>query len=107
MDVAPGKLTVINKINRLHERTSRMVSSDYTSSSEGLLNKENSFSIHGRNILSLAIKICQFLHGLSPGFLNNVFRKNSSNTYALRNPQELHSRNPNIFRYETETLYDT
>ena len=39
--------------------------------------KDNSFSIHERNIESLAIEIYKFLNGLSPSFLNNVFHKTS------------------------------
>ena len=47
--------TINNKINRLHERALRIVYSDFKSSFEGLLMKDNSFSIHERNIQSLAI----------------------------------------------------
>ena len=41
--------------------------------------KDNSFSIHAKNIQSLAIKIYKFLNGPSPTFLDNVFHKNISN----------------------------
>ena len=61
---------IINKINRLHERALRIVYSDFKSTFEGLLMKDNSFSIHERNIQSLAIEIYKFLNGLSPSFLN-------------------------------------
>ena len=60
--------TINNKINRLHERALRIVYSDFKSSFEGLLMKDNSFSIHERNIQSLAIKIYKFLNGLPPVF---------------------------------------
>ena len=66
--------------------------------------KENSFLIHERNIQSLAIEIYKFLNGLSPIFLNNVFHKNISNSYDLRNHKELYSRNPKTVRYGTETV---
>ena len=72
--------TIINKSNRLHERAVRIVYSDFKSSFEGLLLKENSFSIHERNVQSFAIEIYKFMNGLSPSFLNNVFRKNISNS---------------------------
>ena len=85
--------TINNKINRLHERALRIVYSDFKSSFEGLLMKDNSFSIHERNIQSLAIEIYKFLNGLSPSFLNNVFHKNISNSYDLRIHKELYSRN--------------
>ena len=96
--------TIINKINPLHERALSIVYSDFKSSSEGLLMKDNSFSIHERNIQSLAIEIYKFLNGLSPSFLNNVFHKNISNSYDLRNHKELYSRNPKTVRYGTETV---
>ena len=86
--------TINNKINRLHERALRIVYSDFKSFFEGLLMKDNSFSIHERNIQSLAIEICQFLNGLSPNFLNNVFQKDISNSYDLQNHKEGYSRNP-------------
>ena len=72
--------TIINKSNRLHERAVRIVYSDFKSSFEGLLLKENSFSIHERNVQSFAIEIYKFVNGLSPSFLNNVFCKNISNS---------------------------
>ena len=76
MDVAIEK-----EINRLHERASRIVYSDYTAFFEGFLNKDNSFSIHERNIQSLAIENYKFLNGLSPSFLNNVFKKQNPQTH--------------------------
>ena len=96
--------TINNKINRLHERALRIVYSDFKSTFEGLLMKGNSFSIHERNIQSLAIEIYKFLNGLSPSFLNNVFHKNISNSYDLRNHKELYFRNPKTVRYRTETV---
>ena len=75
-----------------------------TNSSRYLLMEDNSFSIHERNIQSLAIEIYKFLNGLSPSFLNNVFHKNISNSYDLRNHKELYSRNPKTVRCGTETV---
>ena len=55
MDVTFEKY-INNKINRLHERASRIVYSNYASSFQGLLNKDNAFSIHE----SLAIEIYKY-----------------------------------------------
>ena len=96
--------TTNNKINRLHERALRIVYSEFRSSFEGLPMKDNSVSIHQRNIQSLAIEIYKFLSALSPSFLNNVFRKNISNSYDLWNHKELYSRYPKTVRYGTETV---
>ena len=62
MDVALEKY-IINKINSVYEGDSKIVYSDYTSSIENPLNKENSFSIHEKKIQSLAIEIYKFLNG--------------------------------------------
>ena len=96
--------TINNKINRLDETALRIVYSNFKPSFEGLLMKGNSFSIHERNIQSLAIEIYKFLNGLSPSFLNIVFHKNISNSYDLRHNKELYPRNPKTVRYGTETV---
>ena len=74
--------TIDNKINRLHERALRIVYSDFKTSFAG---QDNSFSMHGRNIQSLAMEIYKFLNGLSLSIPNSVFYKNISNSYKLRN----------------------
>ena len=96
--------TLNNKISRLHERTLRIVYSDYKSSFCELLEKDKSFSIHHKNIQSLAIKICKFLHNLSPCIMNNIFKVNQTVPYDLRKRNVLQSRNPSSVRYGTETI---
>ena len=61
-----------NKINRIHERTVRLVYSGYISSCEDL-EKESSFSIHCQNIQDLAIKTFKLLLGLSLKTMENPF----------------------------------
>ena len=60
--------TINKKINCLNERALSIVYSDFKSSFEGLLKKDNFFLWHERNIESLAIEIYEFLNGLSPVF---------------------------------------
>ena len=52
--------TMNGKIDRIHERALRLVYSDYVSSFDKLLKKARSFSIHHKNIQSLAIEIYKF-----------------------------------------------
>ena len=49
-----------NKINRLHERALKIVYSDYKSSFNTLLEMDGSYSVHHRNIQSLALEIYKF-----------------------------------------------
>ena len=62
-----------DKINRLHERSLRIVNNDFESLYEELLSKCNSFSIHGQNIHRLAIEIYKVANGLSAGEFENLF----------------------------------
>ena len=65
--------TLNNKTNRLHERALRIANSVYKSSFNELLQQGNSFIIHHRNNQSLITEIYQFLNGLFPSIMINVF----------------------------------
>ena len=95
--------TLNNKINRLHERALRIVYSDYKSSVNTLLEKDGSFSIHHKNIQSLAIEIYKFLHGPSPDIMDEIIKFHRPPTYNLRTRQELYSRNAKTVTYGRET----
>ena len=82
----------------------RTVYSDYNSSFNKLLDKDGSFTIHQRNVQSLAIEIYKYLHGLSPAILNEVFKVNKTIPYDLRIRNELYARNPKTVRYGTEAV---
>ena len=62
-----------NKINRIHERALQITYNDKSSSFQDLLKKDNSVSIHHRNIRTLPTEIFKFLQGLSPPILSEVF----------------------------------
>ena len=49
--------TINKKINRFHERSLRIVYSDQSSTFEELLERDKTFSIHHKDIQSLAIEI--------------------------------------------------
>ena len=51
-----------NKINRLHERCLRATYNDGLSSFEELLERDNSVSVHNRNIRCLAIELFKVFH---------------------------------------------
>ena len=65
--------TMNMKINRIHERTLRLVYQDYNSTFEELLSKDNSLCFHHRNIHQVAIEMYKVKHNLSPPFMKDIF----------------------------------
>ena len=55
-----------NKINSLHERALRITYGDRSSSFENLLKKDNSVSIHHRNIQALATEMFKVENNIAP-----------------------------------------
>ena len=73
------------KLNRLHERCSRIIYNDKQSSFIKLLEKDNSLSIHRRNLPILAIEKFKVSNGLSPVPVNDIFKLIGEKTYNLGN----------------------
>ena len=72
------------KINMLLERFLRIIYNNPQSSFTELVNKDNSVSIHIRNIQRFAIEMFRFYNGLSPPLMNNIFKLKAGNSYSLR-----------------------
>ena len=64
---------VNSKINHLQERSLRIVYIDYIAAFEDLLKKDNSFKIHNKNILSLAIELFKVKKGIANPILCDIF----------------------------------
>ena len=69
-----------NKINCIHERALSITYKDKSSTFQELLEKDNSVSIHHRNVQKLAIQIYKVLHSLSPPILNDIFCPSHAHT---------------------------
>ncbi len=65
------------KINHIHERALRLVYNDYITSFKELLRRDNSVSIHHRNIQNVAIEMYKVMNDLSPLFINDIFVKST------------------------------
>ena len=74
---------VNNKINYLYERSLRIVYKDNISSFKDLLKKDRSFTIHQRNIQSLAIELFKVKGNLSNNIMYDIFQTKKIN-YNLR-----------------------
>ena len=71
-----------NRINRLHERSLRVVYRDNLSSFEELLFRDKSFTIHERNIQHLAIELFKAKNGLSSKFISEIFCLKENRLYG-------------------------
>ena len=84
-----------NKINSIHDRALRIAYNDNQSTFEELLSKDNSVSIHHRNLQVLVMEVFQIKNNVALEFLNEIFQ-NRALPYNLRtNPNfcsgQLHS----------------
>ena len=94
---------VNNKINHLHERSLRIVYKDNYSSYVDLLVKDKSFTIHQRNIQSLAIELFKVKRNLSNVIMCNIFKKRTL-TYNLRSQTDFVRDCVNTRRYGLNSL---
>ena len=62
-----------NKINKLHERSLRIVYNNDTSRSEELLSKDKSVTIHSSNIQTLSIEMYKGKYNLSLPITQDIF----------------------------------
>ena len=94
--------TLNNHINKIHERSLRIVYKDEYSSFDEFLKQDHSFTIHERNIQTLAIEIFKVINGISPEIMNEVFPLKETLQYCTRFPFK--SQNVRTVAYGTETL---
>ena len=91
-----------NSINRIHERKLRIAYNDYISPFVSLLEKDDSVTIHQRNILTLALEIFKTENGLNPSFMKNICCPTQHN-YITRNKCFAHP-NPRTVTYGIESF---
>ena len=92
------------KINRLHERCLRIIYNDKRSSFIKLLEKDNSVSIHQRNLQILAIEMFKVSNGLSPVLMNDIFKLRGEQTYNLRKLSQFYRPKVNSVYNGTESV---
>ena len=92
-----------HRINRLQERSLRILYEDDISSFEVLLQKDNSVTIHTRNIQILATEMYKVYNNKSPDFICQLFPK-SNVTYNLRRGSDFVRPAVNTVWWGTETV---
>ena len=73
-----------NKINNIHKRALRIVYQDKKSNLQDLLQKDNSVSIHMKNLQYLATEIYKVKNSLSPEIMIEIFIFQENENYNLR-----------------------
>ena len=91
-----------NLINRIHERALRIAYNDYPCDFNHLLEKDDSVTIHHKNIQALAIEIYKTMNDLNPVFTKEIFSLKPHN-YPLRS-QNLVYPNPRSVSYGLESF---
>ncbi len=74
-----------NRINRIHERSLRIVYRDASSSFKALLGRDGSFTVHERNVQTLGIELHKVAYGISPEIMRLVFPTKPSIKYPWEN----------------------
>ena len=95
--------TLNNKINNLHERALRIAHKNDKLTFKELLNIDNSYTIHQRNLQKLATEMYKIKNNISSSLMNELFPLNK-NTYDLRNKRCWETSNVRTVSYGTETL---
>ena len=75
-----------------------------TSSFTDLLEIDNSFSVHHRNIQVLATEIYTFVNSLSPKLVSDCFKLNNMTVYNTRNRSTFYSQQVRTVYHGTESL---
>ena len=92
-----------NLINKVHERSLRLITNDENSSFETLLQNINDITVHQRNLQILMTEVYKIIKGEAPAIMKNsfIFRENIHN---IRNFQFIANENKNTVRYGLDTM---
>ena len=90
-------------INKIQERSLRIVYKDYISSFNELLAIDNSVTVHQKNLQKLMVEIFKVKNGYAPTIIKNLFEMVDI-SYNLRNDMKIKSQNVHTVSYGTESL---
>ena len=97
------KKSINNRINCLHERALRLIYCDDTTSFQELLQRDNSVTIHQKNIQALAILMYKVVNNIAPNIVSDLCSF-SNVKYNLRSRSQFHQPSVNTVWNGLETI---
>ena len=91
------------RINHLHERALRIVYNDNESTFQDILKKDNSVSIHHKNIWLLRIELYKVKNNLSTNLMSEIFNLRSID-YYLRSQTDFIQGHVKVVNYGLKSL---
>ena len=94
---------IMHKMNKIYKRSLRLLLKNYTDDFQYLLRSSGDKSIHQRCINSLLIEVYEYIHGLSPEIMNEVF-STRVNIYNTRQFNDFETNIPTSNRYGLNSI---
>ena len=91
-----------NRINKINERSKRIVTDDKNSNFKDLLEPNNQITVHQRNLQVLMTQVIKIINSLSPQIMDNFFIF-CEYTHNVRDFQVISNENKKTVRYGQET----
>ena len=91
-----------NLINKIQERSLRLITNDKTSTFEHLLQANNEITTHQRNLQVLMAEVFKIINGFAPPIMEDFFLFRE-NTHSIRNFQIISNESKKTVRYGLET----
>ena len=96
--------SLVSKINRVHKSFLSLLYNDTESSFEQLLSKENTFTIHQKNIQKVMIEMFKSKNDIGPKLLKDIFQNSNYKGPTLRKPMDLKKSNICTQKYGERSL---
>ena len=95
--------SINKKMNNLHERALRLIYCDHSSDFQELLQRDNSVTIHQKNIQALAIMMHSVVSNIAPTIVSELFSHSNVNC-NLRSGSQYHQPSANTVWNGQETI---
>ena len=95
--------SINKKINNLLERALRLIHCDHSSDFQELLQRDNSVTIHQKNIQALSIMMYKVVNHIPPTIVSEIFSFSNVN-YNLRSGSQFHQPSANTVWNGQETI---